>query len=118
MLCLIRGISDITANKIIFGLRDSEDLIMELENELNLIQFKSNKGSFKVCFTKIRDEKLEMIIMAYGGQVVDSVTKDTNLVIVPMKGVDSSKVTKANKYGIPVIPIDDAESYIIEHFVK
>ena len=118
MLCLIRGISDITANKIIFGLRDSEDLIMELENELTLIPFKSNKGSFKVCFTKIRDERLEKFIIGLGGQVVDSVTKDTNLVVIPMKGVESSKVSKANKYGIPVIPIDDVESYIADHFVK
>lgn len=118
MLCLIRGISDITANKIIFGLRDSEDLILELENELTLIPYRSNRGSFKVCFTKIRDEKLEKIIMSMGGQVVDSVTKDTNLLIIPMLGVESSKISKANKYGVRVIPISDAETYIMEHFTK
>ena len=118
MLCLIRGISDITANKIIFGLRDSEDLITDLENELTLIPYKSNKGSFKVCFTKIRDENMEKFIEDLGGKVVDTLTKDTNLVIIPMKGVESSKVTKAYKYGIPVIPIADAENYILDHFVK
>jgi DNA ligase (NAD+) len=118
MLCLVKGISDITANKIIFGLREAEDLIMELEDELILIPYKSNKDNFKVCFTKIRDENLEKIIIALGGQIVDSVTKDTNLVIVPLKGVESSKVTKASKYGIPVIPIEESEGYIREHFVK
>lgn len=118
MLCLINGISDKTANKIIFGLRDAEELILDLENELTLIPYKSNKSSFKVCFTKIRDENMENYIINLGGQVVDSLTKDTNLVIIPMKGVESSKVTKAQKYGIPVIPIEDAESYIREHFIK
>ena len=118
MLCLVRGVSDITANKIIFGLRDSEEVIMELENELVLIPFKSNKGSFKVCFTKVRDENIEKYIINLGGQVVDSVTKDTNLVIIPMKGVESSKITKAQKYGIPVVPIAECESYIRDHFVK
>lgn len=118
ILCLINGVSDKTANKIIFGIRDSEDLILELENELTLIPYKSNKGSFKVCFTKIRDEKMEEYITSVGGQVVDSLTKDTNLVIIPMKGVESSKVTKAYKYGIPVVQLSDAKEYINTHFVK
>lgn len=118
MLCLVKGISDITANKIIFGLRDSEDIILDLEHELTLIPYRSNKASFKVCFTKIRDNIMEKFISSIGGQVVDSLTKDTNLVIIPMRGVESSKVTKAQKYGIPVIPIEEAESYIKEHFIK
>ena len=118
ILCLINGVSDKTANKIIFGIRDAEDIILELENELTLIPYKSNKGSFKVCFTKIRDEKMEDYITSVGGQVVDSLTKDTNLVIIPMNGVESSKVTKAQKYGIPVIQLSDAEKYIKENFVK
>ena len=118
MLCLIRGIGDNIASKIIFGLRDAEDLILHLENELTLIPFKKNTGSFKVCFTKIRDEKMEALIESSGGQVVDSVNKDTNLVIIPMAGVESSKVSKAAKYGIPVIPIADAESHIKKNFIK
>ena len=118
MLCLIKGISDKTASKIIFGLRDSEDIILDLENELTLIPFNSNKESFKVCFTKIRDESMEEYIKSKGGEIVDSVTKDTNLVIIPMKGVESSKVNKAHKYGVKVIPIEEAKDYIDSNFVK
>lgn len=118
MLCLVNGISDKTASKIIFGLRDAEDMILDLENELTLIPFKSNKESFKVCFTKIRDENMEEYIKSIGGQIVDSVTKDTNLVIIPMKGVESSKVNKAYKYGIPVIPIAEVKEFITSKFIK
>jgi DNA ligase (NAD+) len=118
LLCLVNGISDKTASKIIFGLRDSEDLILELEEELTLIPFKSNTSSFKVCFTKIRDEEMEKYIKSIGGQTVDTLTKDTNLVIIPMKGVESSKVTKAQKYGIPVVQLSDAREFISRNFLK
>ena len=36
-----------------------------------------------------------------------SVTKDTNYLIVPYEGYTSTKVDKANNYGVKVISIDE-----------
>lgn len=117
VLASIPGIKDKKAKKIVKGINENIDLILELEDYLTVIPYKKSRGKFNVCFTKIRDEELEKMIEANGGNVVDTVTKDTDVVIVPMKGVTSSKVTKAEKYDIPIVPIDDAEAFIKDMYL-
>ena len=56
------------------------------------------------------------MIESFNGIVVDNVTKDTDFLIVPSKNTESSSVTKAKKYKIPIIPIDNVESYIKDRF--
>ena len=36
-----------------------------------------------------------------------SVTKGTDILLIPTAGFNSSKIEKAKKYGIPIIPVDD-----------
>lgn len=57
----------------------------------------------KVCFSGIRDEQLELAIGRFGGFVVNSVNKETDILIVKDATTKSTKADKARKYGVEVI---------------
>ena len=116
-LIKVRGIKDKSAIKIIDGLSGSLKLLEFLSKELDIIQSKGNddKASFSVCFTKIRDTELEKLIESLGGEVNDSLTKDTTFLVVPNANIKSSKVDKANKYGTKVVPIMEFEDTLREY---
>lgn len=114
---VIPGIKEKTANKIIAGIRVNEDLIKFLEKELNVREEKLVQSDFKVVFTKVRPNdfpelELEQFIEEAGGSIEESVTKDTNIVVVPNLMVTSGKINKANSYDIPIVPIEDLKEYI------
>lgn len=112
-LIKIPGIKDKTAEKVMNGFKENIDLLEFLDDELVIYSEKdAQKSKFKVCFTKVRDPELERVIMGYGGEVVDSLTKDTDILVVPNMQTESSKVGKAKKYGVQIVPIDDLESYL------
>ena len=113
----IPGIKEKTATKIIDGIKDNEKLILELEEILDLVSFKKEKARFKACFTKIRpNDDLSDFITVKGGLATDTLTKDVDFLVIPMKGVTSSKTEKAQKWGIPVIALNECESYINENY--
>lgn len=119
LLSVVPGIAEKTAIKIYEGLQENKKLIEFLEDELDLIDehlMTNSSGDFSVCFTKIRDKDLEDWIVSKGGTVVDNVTKNTDVLIVPMKGVTSSSTKKAEKYNIDIIPIQEFKDYIINKF--
>lgn len=113
---VIPGIKDKTAKKLVDGINDNISLIQFLIQELSIQNEPRSSGSFSVVFTKIRNEEMEKMIEEYGGIVSDSLTKDTSILVIPEKGVNSSKVEKAKKYNIPVVPIDELKNYIEENF--
>lgn len=113
---VIPGIKDKTAKKLVDGINSNLQLIKFLIQELQVNNEPRSSGTFSVVFTKIRDEEIEKMIEEYGGVVSDSLTKNTSLLVIPEKGVNSSKVEKAKKYNIPVITIDEVENYIKENF--
>ena len=63
----------------------------------------------KVCFSQVRDPKFESELISKGYEVVDSLTKTTNYLIVPNLDVTSSKITKAKKYGEDVMSLEQAK---------
>ena len=116
-LIAIPGIQAKTAYKILEGLKRCISLIEFLEDELTIIETTGMQASrFSVCFTKIRDNEMEKLIKSMGGTVVDSLNKDTTILVVPSLSESSSKITKAQKYGIAIVPIDDLPPYLLEHF--
>ena len=119
-LVTIKSIQEKTAMKIIEGINSNKKLIKFLEDELDIISTKgtSNEKSFSVCFTKIRDMDLEKFIIDNGGIVSDSLTKNTTFLVVPSLDTESSKVSKAKKYGIQIVHIDDLESTILNYLNK
>ena len=118
VLTVIPGIKDKTARKIIEGIKDNEKLIEFLENELTLLEDKKSGSRFSVVFTKVRDKELEQWTVENGGEVKDSLTKDTSVLVVPVIGVESSKVEKAKKYNIPIVGVNDYKEYIKKTFIQ
>lgn len=116
VLSVVPGIKEKTAEKIYNGIQENEKLIEFLENELIILkESKPSNASFSCVFTKVRDTELEKWIIENGGAVNDSVTKDTTFLIVPAIGVKSSKVSKAEKYNVQIISIDDAKETISKY---
>lgn len=60
----------------------------------------------KICFTGVRDKKLEKWIEENGGNVVSSVSKNTSLLIVDSLSSSSSKATKAKNLGVKIMTLD------------
>ena len=116
-LCKISGINQKTSKKILDGLKDNKKLIKFLIKTLDIIETDGLlEPKFTVCFTKIRDKSEEDLIRRYGGEVVESLSKNTSILVVPTKNSESAKIEKAKKYGIPIIPIDDLDAFIFENF--
>lgn len=113
---IVNGVKDKTAEKIVKGINDNIDLISVLEDELILHPDARTSGRFNVVFTKIRDKDMEDYIESVGGIVSDNLTKKTDILVIPAKGVTSDKVTKAQKYDIPVIAIDEVKDYINKNY--
>ena len=71
------------------------------EVEVEEVELESNAmAGFKVCFTGVRDKALEHFITVNGGEVVNSVNKETTHLIVKELFSNSSKAKKAKELGI------------------
>lgn len=116
-LCKVGGIQTKTAEKIVDGINANKKTIEYLMKKIDILDSSKMSGSkFSICFTKVRDPKLEELIETKGGETSESVTKDTSALIVPDLETKSGKVDKAKKYGIPIIPYADAELYIKSNY--
>lgn len=117
LFTVVPGIKIKTATKIVDGIKDNEKLILFLENELNIEEPEFKTCRYSVVFTKIRDKEMEKWIEENHGKVKDSLTKDVDILVVPMDGIKSSKVSTAEKYGIPVVSISNLKEYITNNLI-
>lgn len=56
-----------------------------------------------VCFTGFRNPEMERLIVSEGGKVKNSLTKSTTILVVKDSSVTTTKVQKAESYGIRVM---------------
>ena len=56
-----------------------------------------------VCFTGFRNPEMERLIVSEGGKVKNSLTKSTTILVVKDSSVATTKVQKAESYGIKVM---------------
>lgn len=105
VLCHIKGIGKETVNTIVEEMPYFYHDMVFIMNMPNVIPIKG-VNQLKVIFTGIRDIDLTARLEQYGCDVKEgSVTKDTNLVIVPSANHNSNKTQTAQKYGIKILPI-------------
>lgn len=105
----IHGIGDITAQAVELGLTKRNKEIKELLRYISIKEKASGSLNGKsFCFTEVRDKQLEEDIKAQGGNIVDGVNKALSYLIVKDINGGSSKIVKAKKYGVTIIPIEDA----------
>ena len=86
-----------------------QDIIYILQN-INLIETKSNNIGCKgqIRFSGVRNKQLlEQLITAGFDADEGSVTKSTDILIIPFEGFSSNKVIKAKNQNTMIIPIQD-----------
>lgn len=102
-LITIRGIGEETASLICTDRKlYMDDLIAA--SQMNIISSKGAKKKPKIAFTGDRDQVFINMLNELGFDANDkhSVTKDTYCLIANDKNSKSSKITKAQKYNIPI----------------
>lgn len=109
ILSQVKGIGDSTIDTIIEERELMMDDLMTIVEMPNLIvTFGSEDKSVKVRFTGLRDKNLMAELERRGCDASDgSVTKDTTYLIVPSEGFTSTKVEKAKKDGVKIVPYQE-----------
>jgi DNA ligase (NAD+) len=106
-LVLVPNIGKVLAAQIKDGLDSKCDLLVELGSILDIKKKESGPlTGKKVCITGdvwAPRKLVQKLIISLGGQAVDSVSKDTSLLICDDSSSSSSKMKKAVSYGIPVV---------------
>ena len=107
-LSTIKGIGERTKYTIYTELPYFEQDLKYIVKNKMYIESKtlSNSIKYKIRFSGFRDEELRVALEATGYIDADdfsSVTKDTTLLLVPNTDFKSTKVTKAQQYGIPIV---------------
>ena len=106
----LSGFGEKTASRVQYGVVNKLSTIYFLLDQVQLKEkVAPGKLKGKVCFSQIRDPKFESELIANGYEVVDSLTKTTNYLIVPNLDVTSSKITKAKKYGADIMSLEQAK---------
>ena len=110
-LTSIHGIGDITAKSITSGLTERKKEIIDLLKIITIKEKSSGKlNGMSFCFTEVRDKQLENDLKSQGAIISDSVNKTLSFLIVKDINGSSSKIQKAIKLGIKIIPIDQVRS--------
>ena len=103
-LVTIKGVGDRYAKAFIQGLMKF-DFNSLPQFEWQVVEEKG-EGE-RVCFSGFRDKEAETKLQEIGYVIVDSVTKETNILIVKDKTKSSSKIEKAKKLGIKIVELNE-----------
>lgn len=95
----------------------TQTFLLELEScGLNLkgatLNTDGKLSGMQIVFTGFRDAELEKKIEALGGEVLNSLSKKTNFLIMKEKGSGSSKEKKALENGATIFTKEEFENYI------
>lgn len=105
----LKKVGEITARNIIEGLDELEPEIKEILNHIKTVDEKVPDNVEKAIITKVRDPELVKYLRTKNIFVTDKFTKDAKFIIVPDLETTSSKITRAQKAGIPVVTIDQVK---------
>ena len=116
-LTSLKGIGSSKATVILEELPYFIDDLLYITSMNNVIPHKYNNTSKIIRFTGCRDVSLVVQLTNLGHDIGEgSVTKETNILIIPHAGYTSSKVDKAMKLGILCLPLsefkDNLEKYL------
>jgi DNA ligase (NAD+) len=101
------NIGKITAQNLYESFQERRELILDLNSVLNVKSPKKGRlSNISVCITGVTSKprrEIEQMILEAGGIVKHSVGKDTTYLITNDSGTQSTKMQKAQKYGVKVI---------------
>ncbi len=104
----IKGIGPVIADTIAREFKFFQDDIDYIIENGNVIQYQPLIGK-KVKLTGTRDKQLIEYLTSKGFNVDPNgtVTKDTDILVVPMEGHTSEKTKRAQSYGVMIVPMDE-----------
>lgn len=109
----VRGVGETVAKFFIHGVRQwaGIDNLKTTTLDIYLAERKKSADgkSVVVCFSGVRDKKLEKELTDKGHRVASGVSRNTDLLVVKDVEGSSSKIKKARDLGIPVVAIDDRD---------
>lgn len=113
----IKGIGPITADTIVNEFEFFMNDLITICTFPNLIITEGIKLGKKIRFTGFRDKELVTKLASLGYDIGEgSVTKDTDILLIPVSTYSSPKTKKAASYGVNIVPIDefraDMEQYL------
>ena len=108
-LTAVKGIGPATAetikNEMYFFMKDICKII-EMENVIST--YGDTSTSKIIRFTGFRDKALMDHLNSIGVDAGEgSVTKKTDVLLIPCEGFTSSKTVKAQSYGVQIVPVED-----------
>lgn len=118
-LVKIQGIAEISAKLFLESLPNFHKFYDDLEIKCSYVKDDSIDNNSKsinlnikdkiFIFSGFRNKDLESYINSNGGQVKNSISKNSNYLIVKDKNDTNAKITKAIEFGINIIQIDDIQ---------
>jgi hypothetical protein len=104
----IKGIGEVTTQTIIRERRDFYNDLITITRMGNVVCTYHQAKPVSIRFTGVRDQELELLLqsMGYDANGKASVTRSTDILIVPDVGHMSEKVKKAGEHTV-IIPIDE-----------
>jgi len=115
----LNGFEKKTANQFVGGLRAFKKFFAELSNVVDLQHVisphvDSTKGdkfqNQHITLTGFRDKNIEKFIIDNGGQISNTVSKKTSMIVYTSK--TGSKFQKALQLGIKLVPLDEFKTYM------
>ena len=113
------GFGDVTVSKFVKNIKNIKKLVEEYDKFFKFGESQSKPLPKKtekdlcVVFSGFRDKELENMIRGIGGKIMGNISKGVNYVIVKdiNNVVCSSKINKANEYGIKIVD----KNFIVEN---
>jgi NAD-dependent DNA ligase len=107
----IEGFSDITTKHIVDNLEWAVKFVNALSNFATFkekVIVGNNMDGLKVLFTGFRDVELGEKVVARGGKMLTSISKNVNILVVAVKSAKlSGKAKKAEELGITIMGKDE-----------
>jgi NAD-dependent DNA ligase len=113
----IKGFSTITADKIVENFENSIDFIQKITPYIT-IKTQTNHSHNKslvdqvIVMSGFRNKELEQEIKNKGGEVSNSITNKTTILIVKDKSQITSKIQKAQEKGIKILDMNEFDKLI------
>jgi DNA ligase (NAD+) len=113
----IDGFSTKTSTGFAEGLIDFKKFLKKIPN----VQFESKKRKLsknpkfegmKIVFSGFRNKEWNEIIEDCGGKVTNTVSKNTNILVVKDKSETSSKIKKANELNVKIMNVSEFEKLV------
>ena len=117
LITSVKGFSDKTASVVIENLDTVKEFLKEMQPFRSVVVPKgvvpkgvvpkSDKEKTKVVFSGFRDAVLEKKCKENNIEVMTSISKNTNILIVKDTSKTSQKIDKANELGVTIMSIDE-----------